>query len=187
MASTLRHILIPGGGGSGPKHWHHRWAEDLANCEWVHQIDPSGGSRAEWIDTINTQINSSREPAILIAHSLACIAVAHWAALWSGPVMGALLVAPADIDDDWAEPDSLYKRFQPIPMQALPFPTTVVASSNDPLLSLARANELASAWGSGVVEIGDHLHIGSDAELDRWPQGRTILDALVRLCVAQPE
>ena len=117
-----------------------------------------------------------------MAHSLACIAVAHWAhgaGHHDGPVAAALLVAPADIDDDWAEPESLYKRFQPIPLEPLPFPSTVVASTNDPYLSVDRARLFATAWSAGLEIAGDHRHLGSDALLDTWPAGRSYLDELV--------
>ena len=179
MAATLRYLLVPGGGGSGAEHWHHRWADDLPNCDWIHQQDPSDGTRAEWVETIDGKINESSEPVVLIAHSLACVAVAHWSSTHSGPVAAALLVAPADIDDDWAEPDSLYKRFQPIPTQPLRFPSVVVSSSNDPFLSVDRALEFSQTWESGFVGIGEHLHIGSDADLGAWPEGRAVLAELL--------
>lgn len=175
----LRYLIIPGGGGSGADHWHHRWASSLPNCSWVNQADPEGGTQAEWVATINSAVTASSTPAVLVAHSLACIAVAHWAAVHDGYAAAALLVAPADIDDDWAEPGSLYKRFQPIPMDPLPFPSTVVASSNDPLLAEDRARSFAAAWGAEVEVAGDHLHLGSDALLDTWPAGRVYLDELV--------
>jgi len=175
----LRHLLVPGGGGSGPEHWHHRWAAGLPRVEWVHQQDPAGGSRADWLAAIDDQIHRSPNPVVLIAHSLACVAVAHWAARHDGPVVAALLVAPADVEDDWAEPESLYRRFAPIPMNPLPFPTVVVASTNDPFLSVERALQLSRSWNANVELVGDQLHIGSDAVLDEWPVGRAILDGLV--------
>ena len=175
----LRYLLIPGGGGSGVDHWHHRWSVSLPNCSWVEQDDPDGGTRAEWVATINAAVAASSTPAVLVAHSLACIAVAHWATAHNGPVAAALLVAPADIDDEWAEPDSLYKRFQPIPMHRLPFPSTVVASTNDPFLALDRARSLATAWGAELEIAGHHAHLGSDALLDTWPDGQIYLRDLV--------
>ena len=177
--SELRYLLIPGGGGSGGDHWHHRWAASLPNCSWVEQRDPDGGTRAEWVATVNNAVAGSSTPAVLVAHSLACIAVAHWATAHAGPVAAALLVAPADIDEDWAEPDSLYKRFQPVPMDLLPFPSTIVASTNDPFLTTDRARSFATAWGADLEIAGDHLHLGSDALLDTWQAGRVYLRELV--------
>ena len=179
VSSELRYLLIPGGGGSGVDHWHHRWAASLPNCSWVDQADPAGGTRAEWVATINNAVASSSTPAVLVAHSLGCVAVAHWSSAHDGPVEAALLVAPADVEDDWAEPDSLYKRFQPIPMDPLPFPSTVVASTNDPLLTLDRARSFATAWESKLEIAGDHLHLGSDALLDTWPAGQRYLRELI--------
>ena len=177
--SEVRYLLIPGGGGSGIDHWHHRWASSLPNCSWVDQADPDGGTRTEWVATINNAVAASSTPAVLVAHSLGCVAVAHWAMAYNGPVGAALLVAPADIDGDWTEPDSLYKRFQPIPMHPLPFPSTVVASTNDAFLATDRARSLATAWGAELKIAGDHLHLGSGALLDAWPEGRGYLRELV--------
>jgi predicted alpha/beta hydrolase family esterase len=78
-------------------------------------------------------------------------------------VIGALLVAPADIDGDWVKPGSLYEGFRPIPMAKLPFPSVMAASTNDPYLSLDRANEFGDAWGSRIENVGPLQHIGSNA------------------------
>jgi len=179
VTKRVSYLLVPGGGGSGPEHWHHRWANDLPNCDWVHQEDPSGGTCESWVATIDAAIRAQGEPVVLVAHSLATIAVAHWARSHSAPVLAALLVAPADVEAPWAEPDSVYKRFAPIPLAPLPFPTTVVASTNDPFLSTERAEQFAQSWNSDLAVIGDHLHIGSDALLDRWTEGRQLLSELV--------
>ena len=85
-------------------------------------------------------------------------------------------MAPADVEDDWVDPGSVYEQFRPIPRQPLNFPSVVVASENDPLLVMERAREFASAWGSKLEFVGPHLHLGSDAALDSWEQGRGILD-----------
>ena len=173
-------LLVPGGGGSDSGHWHHEWASD-PHTSWVHQADQSGGSRADWVDTIEAAVAGAGGPVVLAAHSVACIAVAHWAAGGSTElVRGALLVAPADVEDDWAEPDSLYRRFAPIPRERLPFRSLVVASSNDPLLAVPRARRLAEDWDAQLVEIGPHLHVGADADLGSWPLGRELLGRLLR-------
>ncbi len=52
----------------------------------------------------------------------------HWATTHSGPVIGVLLVAPPDVDSDWAKHRSLYQQFRPVPMNAFQFPTMLVAS-----------------------------------------------------------
>lgn len=177
---AMRLLLVPGGGGSGEGHWHHQWAAEDDRCEWVQQADWTGGTREDWVSALDRQINASSAPAILVAHSLAGVVVAHWAAEHSGPVAAALLVAPADIEDDWVEPGTVDAEFTPIPADPLPFPSIVVHSSDDPLLSEARAAALADRWHAGVRGVGPQGHIGSDRELGAWPEGRQILAELLR-------
>lgn len=178
--APIRVLLVPGGGGSGPDHWHTYWEASDARAERVIQADWEHGSRKDWVATLHRHIHAAGGPVVLAAHSLGTIAVAHWAAAHSGPVVGALLVAPADIDGEWVKPGSLYEGFRPIPTRKLPFPSIVVASSNDPYLSLGRAKELARAWGADVESIGPLQHIGSECKLQNWPLGRQLLDRLIR-------
>jgi predicted alpha/beta hydrolase family esterase len=182
---AVRLLLVPGGGGSDPGHWHHAWAAADPRCEWVHQTDPSGGTRQDWLGTLDRAVTASTAPTVLVAHSLATIATSHWARDHVGSVVGALLVGPADVEATWAEPGSLYRRFEPIPMDMLPFPSTLVASTNDPYITVARARELGWHWGSKVEVVGEHGHLGADAALGDWPEGRALLDAqLARLSPA---
>ncbi len=198
-APDLRLLLVPGGGGSGPDHWHNYWADNDSRCSWVDQVDSTGGTRDDWVDRLDVVIRSSDRPTILVAHSLACVVVTHWASTYLGDaqagvdprrgaravVKGAMLVAPADIEQVPELHTSPYDEFVPIPLLPLPFPSIVVASTNDPLLSIERADALASAWGSDIDYIGDHLHVGSDALLGEWPRGLGILDQLLRAVDAE--
>lgn len=175
----LRLLLVPGGGGSGPEHWHHRWAAADDRCEWVEQENWTGGSRDDWVGALDAKINESTAPVVLIAHSMACVVSAHWAQQCDGPVVGAMLVAPADVEGDWVQSGEVYEQFRPIPMESLSFPSVMAVSGNDPYLSLDRAREISQAWGSTLEPVGALGHIGSAAELDTWEQGRRILDEFV--------
>jgi predicted alpha/beta hydrolase family esterase len=148
--------------------------------ERVVQADWDGGTLDQWVNTLDRYVQSSDGPTILVAHSLGNIVVCHWAMTHSGPVVGALLVAPADVDADWASAGSLYQDFRPVPMNALKFPTVLVASTNDPYLSLVRAREFAAAWSSRLHVVGPLEHIGSDSKLERWDEGRRLLDQVVK-------
>lgn len=143
------------------------------------QTDWNGGSRWDWVRTLDAAIHASEVPVVLVAHSLGNMVVAHWAAAHSGPVIGALLVAPADVEANWVPSAGLYREFVPIPMEALPFPSILVASSNDRYLSIGRARQLAVAWGSDLRRAGAHGHLGSDSGLEDWPAGRELLDEVV--------
>jgi predicted alpha/beta hydrolase family esterase len=66
-----------------------------------------------------------------------------------------------------------------MPRRALPFPTLVVASSDDRFVSLARAGEFAQAWGARLVDAGPLGHINADSRLGSWAQGQALLAELL--------
>lgn len=84
------------------------------------------------------------------------------------------MVAPADVDSDHHTPFEA-QVFAPMPLSILPFPTTVVASTNDAYVSTQRAQEFSTAWGAQFVNIGDHAHINADSFLEDWQEGWDLL------------
>lgn len=179
-ANPFRLLLVPGGGGSGPDHWQTYWEAEDDRSERVLQTNWDAGTCSEWVSTLDRQVRASTRPTVLVAHSLGNAVVCHWASTHkAGSVVGALLVAPADLNGDWVTSGSLYERFRPLPMKTLPFPSVLVASTNDPYISLERAENFASAWGSMIKGVGPLGHIGSDQKLKNWPEGRRLLDELL--------
>jgi predicted alpha/beta hydrolase family esterase len=168
-----RYLIIPGWAGSGPDHWQSHWERDLANASRVEMPDWLEPRRADWLGTLDRVVRSLTEPPILIAHSLGCLAVAHWAALSTHHVRGALLVAPADLDRERCP--AFLREFAPVPHARLRFPTRVVASDDDPYATLTRVRQIASDWGSDLTVIEGAGHINSESGYGRWPEGRTLL------------
>ena len=116
--------------------------------------------------------------ALLVAHSLACALVAHLAERRPDLLIGgALLVAPADVDDRTRTPRSV-ASFAPMPLERLPFPSIVVGSSNDPTVSIGRAMLFAYAWGSRFVHLRDSGHINVASGFGRWPDGQRLAKQL---------
>jgi hypothetical protein len=68
--------------------------------------------------------------------------------------------------------------FAPMPLVRFPFPTVVVASSNDPFVTVVRARTFAKAWGSKFVMIGEAGHINSASGFGDWPEGLALLNTL---------
>ncbi len=66
-----------------------------------------------------------------------------------------------------------------MPLAPLPFPATVVASDDDPYVTLARAQAFAAAWGATFVDAGRKGHLNADSCLGDWPEGRRHLEALL--------
>jgi hypothetical protein len=65
-----------------------------------------------------------------------------------------------------------------MPLVRLPFPSVVVASSNDLFVTVARAQAFARAWGSEFVMIRDAGHINTASGLGDWPEGLALLHKL---------
>ena len=173
-------LVLPGWQNSGPRHWQTLWEQQDPIFLRVQQRDWEFPHREWWLERITAEVKQSPAPIVFAAHSLGCIALAHWCKAAQGEVArikGALLVAPTDVDSKDA-PKQI-KDFAPAPRDLLPFPSIVVASSNDPYLTLARAREFARAWGSRFVDIGAVGHINGESGLGDWPEGKRLLRHLI--------
>jgi uncharacterized protein len=172
-----RVLLLPGWQNSGPLHWQSRW-EDLHGFERVEQADWDWPKRGDWMARLDEVLLASDAPAVLAAHSLGTQLVAAWAAhsQHTARVHGALLVAPPDLERDDMPPQ--LHSWRPMRRQRMPFPTTLVFSSDDPFCTAERAMTLAADWGATTVAAGPRGHMNSDSRLGDWPQGLALLHAL---------
>jgi len=170
---TIRYLIVPGWQGSADEHWQSHWQRSLPNSARVEQADWLNPKREDWVAELQRSIASDPRPTILIAHSLGCMTVAHWAA--QAPVeslrrvRAALLVAPADVERANCPP--ALQNFAPIPQHSLPFPSQLVGSDNDTAASAARAIEMARDWGSDVAILSGVGHINVKSGHQRWEQG----------------
>jgi uncharacterized protein len=174
-----RVLILPGWQDSGAGHWQTRW-ESLHGDLRVVQDDWWWPRRGDWmarLDEVLLQDPAGR-PALLAAHSLGCLLVAAWAAhsRHTARVCGALLVAPPDVERGDLPPQ--VQTWRPIVRERLPFASTVVASSDDPMCALERARAMAHGWGSRFVDAGARGHLNGESGLGDWPEGRALLDAL---------
>jgi predicted alpha/beta hydrolase family esterase len=69
--------------------------------------------------------------------------------------------------------------WSPVPLKALPFPSVLVGSRNDPFCSFERSRAFADAWGAEYVDAGLQGHINADSGLGDWPEGHARLRALM--------
>jgi predicted alpha/beta hydrolase family esterase len=167
-------LILPGLSSSGPNHWQTLWEQAHPQYRRVEQQDWFDPNPANWVANIERSIQACTEPPILVAHSLATIAICHWAQISLLKIRGAMLVAPADVESPNPHYDLLV-AFRPIPLSPLPFPSLLIASTNDPYAKFERVQQFAQAWGSELQCIGAHGHINSDSGLGTWPQGQQIL------------
>lgn len=173
-------LVLPGYGGSGPEHWQSRWERERPGFSRVEQDDWDRPDREAWIARLGAAVTGARPPVILVAHSLACLLAAHWAAAAPpealAKVAGAFLVAPVDP----ARPvfPAAARGFAPVPLARLPFPSLLVASADDPYAAPEFARACAAAWGSRLVEIGARGHINASSGLGGWEEGLALLATL---------
>jgi len=171
-------FLLPGLYDSGPKHWQTYWELEYG-FQRIIQKDWEHPDCLDWTATVDNAITAhTPEKIILVAHSLGCCTVAHWSDTYKRQIKGALLVGPSDVDAPSYPPGT--SGFMPMPLSKLPFPSIVLASSNDQYVTLPRAEYFAHAWGSRFVNIGDYGHINSASDLGIWPLGFEYLQQLDR-------
>lgn len=175
MTQTI--LIVPGLGSSGPEHWQTRWQRRHPEFVRVEQRDWDTPTCSDWVANLDSAV-MRHDPArvVLVAHSLACIAVAFWANEHKRAIKAALLVAPADAEA--ADFPAGATGFTPISLKPLPFQSLVVASTTDPYITEARARQLAQAWGSDFVSVGDAGHINTDTGFGEWEEGLALLKRL---------
>ncbi|WP_163409692.1 RBBP9/YdeN family alpha/beta hydrolase [Flavobacterium ajazii] len=172
-------LILPGLGNSGEKHWQTFWHEKFKNSIRIVQDNWDEPLRKDWIARLDETVSKLQHPTILVAHSLAVSLVLHWAQTNSNKnIIGALLVAPADVDSPEHTPEVI-RNFSPMPLYTLPFPSIVVASENDPYATFERKKYFAEKWGSDFVNVGQQGHINSDSDLKYWEEGQLILQKLI--------
>lgn len=197
MTTTL--LILPGWQNSDLEHWQSLWEVQLG-AQRVQQHDWKRPLRGDWITRLEDHILSISEhsaqdtqrPAaknaskhdendiLFIAHSLGCHLVSAWAALSKNThrIKGALLVAPPDgIRENF--PQEL-KSWRPPVLQMLPFKSICVISADDPFCDLQPGKDMARAWGSELVELGNKGHINADSGLQDWQHGRMLLAQLMQ-------
>ena len=132
---------------------------------------------SEWVAALEQQVSAAGPSAVLVAHSLASLVVAHWANSTALRIRGALLVAVPD-PDGLAFPKEA-SGFSPAPPKRFPFRSIVVASTDDPYGSLDYAQRCAEHWESRFVNIGAKGHINAASGLGAWPAGVALLQELL--------
>lgn len=170
-------LTVPGIGNSGDYHWQTLWESLFPFARRINQKDWNSPVCSDWVLEIEKAVSKNKSGEVyLLAHSLGCLAVAHWALKTKQSVAGALLVAPPD--NDIINKKTLAKGFSTLPQLQLPFKTIVVASSNDPYASLDVSQNYAHTWGSWFINVGKKGHINAESSIGFWPEGLKITHSL---------
>lgn len=172
-------LLLPGWQDSDPPHWQSRW-EAVHGDHRVEQHDWMHPLRGDWSARLEEAVLAASSQVAFVAHSLGCILVAAWAAhsRHTDKVAAALLVAPGDLERD--DLRQMIPGWAPIVRRPLPFPSLMIAASDDPYCEAARARRMAQDWGARFIDAGPGGHLNSESGLGDWPAGRKLLDDLLK-------
>ncbi|MBR0708829.1 RBBP9/YdeN family alpha/beta hydrolase [Bradyrhizobium liaoningense] len=168
-------ITLPGLGGSGDTHWQTLWERTDARFTRFQPASWDQPDLDDWEQALERAVARCAKPPVVVAHSLACLLVAHWAARFPSAIAGAFLVALPDPDGGNFPAEAV--AFKPVPDHPLRFPSLIVASTNDPYGALEVTRRRAQAWQSGLIVAGALGHINATSALGDWPQGCALLDA----------
>jgi uncharacterized protein len=171
-------LLLPGIGDSGPSHWQSLWQAKYADVNRIMQRDWDHPVCDEWVACLDQAVRGAAAPPILVAHSLGCLAVVHWAArpnrCTDRHCHAMLLVAVPDPRAAAFPRDAT--GFAPLPGTLLECPPTVISSSDDPYSSTEFTEKCVAAWNAEHVALRQCGHINADSGLGDWPEGWDIVD-----------
>lgn len=167
MTTTL---IVPGLNSSGSAHWQTWFESQIPDAVRVIQGDWKRPDLAEWSSRVRREISRRSGPILIAAHSFGVLAAVQAAEDYSHRIAGALLVAPADPEK--------FGVTEFLPAGRLSFPAVLVASTNDRWLSVERAQNLSTLWGTSLVHLGDAGHINAESGFGPWPGGLALLRRL---------
>ena len=177
-------VMVPGLRDHVEHHWQTLLAAGLDKVRIVPPLEHdkvSLDARVAALDAILADIDG---PVVLVAHSAGVMITVHWAARHDRPVAGAILATPPDFATPLpagypTRADLDANGWNPIPLTPLPFPSIVAASTNDPLAAYDTVVDLAQAWGSRLVDLGEVGHLNPAAGYGEWPCATELLDELL--------
>lgn len=153
-----RLLIVPGLHDSGPGHWQTWLEHHAAPALRVRQDDFTRADLPRWSARIAATLDRAGGdgPWIVVAHSFGVLAlVHHLAARADTRIAAALLVAPAD--------PVRFGVADALPHGPLPCPATLVASDDDPWLTLAEAQRWSRRWNIPLVNLGAVGHINVES------------------------
>jgi predicted alpha/beta hydrolase family esterase len=168
-------LLVPGISNSGPDHWHTLWETRHAGVVRVQQHDWERPVCAEWLGPLDQAIARLNVAPIIVAHSLGCLLVAHWAVQSDRAVHAMLLVAVPDPRGSSFPQEAT--GFAPVPTTLRGRRATVVCSTDDPYSSPAFVSRCLAQWNADHITLGTRGHINASSGLGDWPEGWSIVEA----------
>ena len=175
--SDYRVLVAPGLYSSGPEHWQRRWQRLYPAFARVEQDDWDHPELVAWSARLDQVRAEDGRPVLIVAHSFGCLTAAYNIAANPHGVAGVLMVAPAD--------PAKFGVADALPQHALPCPTIMIGSDNDPWMTAQNAALWAARWGSEFINIGARGHINAESGLGDGLFGQEKLRILVERAQAE--
>lgn len=172
-------LILPGYQGSGETHW--QTIGKKANPDFrVEQRDWEEPIASEWAEQLEQTLQKCEKPVVLVAHSIACLVLAHWASKAHTPIKGALIVAPPNPEEAVFPKSAL--GFTQTPMMRFNFPSIVLASSDDPYATMAYVDASAMMGKQTDRSWKARSHQYSPKQSRRmWEEGYAYLQSLLHM------
>ncbi|MDH6282468.1 RBBP9/YdeN family alpha/beta hydrolase [Prescottella agglutinans] len=177
-------VIVPGLRDHVEHHWQTLLAAGLDKVRIVPPLEHDKVSLDARVAALDAVLADIDGPVVLVAHSAGVMITVHWAARHDRPIAGAILATPPDFATPLpagypTRSDLDANGWTPIPRTPLPFPSIVAASTNDPLAAYDTVVDLARAWGSRLVDLGEVGHLNPAAGYGEWPRATELLDELL--------
>jgi hypothetical protein len=179
-------LIVPGLRDHAEQHWQTLLAARLPRARSVPPMGRDDLDCSARVAAIEREAQAIDGPIVIVAHSGGCIMVAHWARVTKRAVQGALLAVPPDFELPMPEGYPSLAALDaadwlPVPRARLPFRSIVAASRNDPLAGFERIRDLAGAWGSELVDLGEVGHLNPASGYGDWPRAEQFIERLCTL------
>src|SRR6266508_3178000 len=148
-------VIVPGLRGQVEEHWQSWLAAKLPNPRVVTSFGRDKRDLRGRVADLQEVVAEAGSPVTIVAHSAGVLTTVHWAQRHDLHIDGALLA----------------------------FTSIVAASSNDALGDRERVRELATAWGSRLVDLGPVGHLNPASGYGDWPDAERFLDQLGGMAV----
>lgn len=197
-------LIVPGFRGSDEAHWQSWLQKQIDGAQRLSGVDWDAPVLSVWAGKIRQHLQRSDNYQWIVAHSFGCLAAAIAVADLPQKVAGVIFVAPADparfhllgCRQMPAESSGYRPTSSPldtkesegvwpvIPTQSLGVEGILIASENDPWLSLATAGVIAERWGLDLTNIGQAGHINTEGGYGPWPYLNELLTVRMQLASA---
>ena len=180
-------LIVPGLRDESAEHWQTLLVGELERLgRTVRSVKPMGRENLDCalrVALVQQEVAAVNAPLIIVAHSAGALTVAHWASQARADVRGALLAVPPNFE---APMPAGYPSLNavsaggwlPLARTALPFPSIVAASRNDPLAPYEWVRDLAGAWHSRLIDLGAVGHLNPASGFGPWPRALQLIAAL---------